>query len=273
MIVPMNARSMGWLFAAATLLMAAACTESVVPDASTMDSGGGDCTPACGLGRDCCGAECANLENDPRHCGTCGTVCGTGETCTAGACETTPCTATCTGGESCCGAQCCATGQICCDPQGPVSTEPTCVTPDERGTCPVGCAPLCMCAAPDTPIATPDGERPIASLRVGDLVFSVDGDAVVAVPIVATHQTPVSDHRVVRVTLDNGVTLEITGGHPTADGRTFADLFAGSRLGDLSIAAVEEVPYAHPFTYDILPGSSSGTYFAGGALIGSTLAR
>ena len=33
----------------------------------------------------------------------------------------------------------------------------------------------------------------------------------------------------------------------------------------------EVVPYAHDFTYDILPASDSGTYFAGGALVGSTL--
>jgi hypothetical protein len=37
------------------------------------------------------------------------------------------------------------------------------------------------------------------------------------------------------------------------------------------VARVSTVPYEHPFTYDILPGSESGTYFASGALIGSTL--
>jgi hypothetical protein len=30
-------------------------------------------------------------------------------------------------------------------------------------------------------------------------------------------------------------------------------------------------PALHPFTYDILPDSESGAYYAGGALIGSTL--
>jgi hypothetical protein len=30
-------------------------------------------------------------------------------------------------------------------------------------------------------------------------------------------------------------------------------------------------PARHPFTYDILPDSESGAYYAGGALIGSTL--
>ncbi len=38
------------------------------------------------------------------------------------------------------------------------------------------------------------------------------------------------------------------------------------------MVSVETVPYAHEMTYDILPGSDSGTYFASGALVGSTLA-
>ena len=36
---------------------------------------------------------------------------------------------------------------------------------------------------------------------------------------------------------------------------------------------VETVPYRHEYTYDILPASDSGTYFAGGVLVGSTLAE
>jgi len=131
---------------------------------------------------------------------------------------------------------------------------------------------LCpVCASPDTPIATPSGERPIAELRVGDLVYSFDGDAIVPVPLVAVGRTPVERHHVVRVVLGDGRRLEISAGHPTADGRTFGDLRAGGRLDGREIVSVELVPYEHPFTHDILPGSTSGAYFAAGALIGSTL--
>ncbi|HEX7602282.1 MAG TPA: hypothetical protein VF316_11780, partial [Polyangiaceae bacterium] len=42
-------------------------------------------------------------------------------------------------------------------------------------------------------------------------------------------------------------------------------------LGGVAIVAVEEIPYAHAYTYDILPDSDSASYFAAGALIGSTL--
>lgn len=190
--------------------------------------------------------------------------------CGAGQCANPPCNATCTGG-TCCGSECCAEGQICCDPQGPHVTGPRCLTPSASGTCPVGCAPLCDCASPDTPIATPDGERAIASLRVGDLVYSIDGSAVKAVPIVRIRQTPVSRHHVMRVRLATGVSLEISGGHPTADGRRFADLRAGSFLDSVPVISAEKVSYAYSSTFDILPASSSETYFAGGALIGSTI--
>jgi hypothetical protein len=145
------------------------------------------------------------------------------------------------------------------------------MTPVE-GTCPQGCAPLCVCASPDTPIATPDGDRPIASLAVGDLVYSVDHGLVVAVPIVRANRIAARDHVVKRVVLETGTVLEISAPHPTADGRLFGGLSAGDTLDGIAIRALSTIPYEHPYTYDILPDSDTGSYFAGGALIGSTLA-
>jgi hypothetical protein len=116
------------------------------------------------------------------------------------------------------------------------------------------------------------GERPIASLRPGDLVYSVDQTGIVVVPIQAIHQTAVSStHRVVRVHLENGATLDVSPGHPTLDARVFGDLQPGGRLGGVAITGVERVPYGLDRTYDILAASESGGYFAGGALIGSTM--
>ncbi len=129
----------------------------------------------------------------------------------------------------------------------------------------------CVCASPDTPIATPQGERPIADIAVGDLVYSVDHDAVVAVPVLRVNRAPVHDHHVVRVALASGVVIEVSPRHPTADGRTFGDLHAGDTLDHLGVTSAELVPYGHPFTYDILPASETHAYYAGGALIGTTL--
>jgi len=81
----------------------------------------------------------------------------------------------------------------------------------------------------------------------------------------------VHDHHVVRVTLAGGAVLEISARHPTADGRTFGDLRRGDTLDRIEVLSAELVPYAHPFTYDILPASETHTYVAGGALIGTTM--
>jgi hypothetical protein len=141
------------------------------------------------------------------------------------------------------------------------------------GTCPQGCISGCPCTAPTTPIATPTGDRPIADLRAGDLVYSVHRGAFAVVPIKLVHRTAVAPtHQVVEVRLAHGVLLQITPAHPTADGRSFADLRRGDRLDGVLVEAVRVVPYGQDFTYDILPDSDSGAYVAGGVLIGSALA-
>ena len=128
-----------------------------------------------------------------------------------------------------------------------------------------------ICASPSTPIATPSGERPIAELRVGDLVYSAHDGAIVAVPLVRVARTRVAAHRVMRVVLESGAVLDISPGHPTADGRSFADLSAGGTLDGQRIVTAELVPFEHAHTYDILPASDTKSYFAAGARIGTTL--
>jgi hypothetical protein len=82
----------------------------------------------------------------------------------------------------------------------------------------------------------------------------------------------VQNHHVVRVTLQSGRVLQISPGHPTADGRTFSELGAGMWLDESHpIKSAELVPFSFEATYDILPASNTGTYFAAGVLIGSTL--
>jgi hypothetical protein len=139
------------------------------------------------------------------------------------------------------------------------------------GTCPTGCA-ACACAAPATPIATPSGDRPIAELEVGDLVYSVDHGRLAIVPVARVHRQPVSSaHRMVELRLAHA-TLLLSPGHPTADGRTFAALGAGDRLDGVPVLGARLVAYDQGFTYDILPASDTGTYLAAGVLVGSTLA-
>jgi len=67
--------------------------------------------------------------------------------------------------------------------------------------------------------------------------------------------------------------LEISAPHPTADGRTFGDLRSDNLLDGQRIQSVAVIEYAHEYTYDILPASDTEFYFAGGILIGSTIAN
>jgi hypothetical protein len=137
----------------------------------------------------------------------------------------------------------------------------------------LGCPGPGRCASPETSIATAEGPRPIASLAAGDLVYSREGNAFVLVPLVRVSRTPVRNHRIVRVELDTGAVLEMSGPHPLGDGRRFADLRVGDRFDTARVVAVSVEPYGFDATYDILPASSTGTYIASGVTVGSTLAE
>ena len=251
--------------------VAIACDGECPCPAGVGGTGSAGCSTDCTTqGLTCCDGRCVNTGNDPDNCGACGTVCSGAASFCNGTCTAPTCDAatSCAAGETCCGSSCCSGEQMCClIMQGPWSTQ--CTDPVD-GTCPVGC-PLCDCADPDTPVATPTGERRIADLRVGDLVYSVDQKGVTVAPIVETRRTPVRHHHVVRVELSSGRVLELSGPHPTVDGRRFSDLAAGQTLDGTRIVSVELIDYRHAFTYDILPATDTGAYFAGGVAIGSTL--
>ena len=263
----------GSMSSSATATGGAAGTGAIATTTGT--GGSAPCNPGCSQqGLQCCAGRCVNLGNDIVNCGVCGKTCG-GEHpyCQAGTCTQSPCFAapppTCPAGGFCCGKQCCDAGQLCCyGPEGPGVLY--CAKPNEQGTCVPGC-PACVCAAPTTPIATPSGERPIADLRRGDTVYSVDGGQVRAVRVALTKRLPVSHHRAVRLQFEDGRTVLISAGHPLADGRMVGEVRAGDLLHGVSVRSVELVPYDFDATYDILPESDTGTYFAADALVGSTL--
>jgi hypothetical protein len=161
---------------------------------------------------------------------------------------------------------CTCAGTLC--EQGTPFTQCTATDPTEQTVTCVGGGP---CVSPDTPIATPEGDRPIAELRPGDLVYGARDGALDLVPVLRVSRTPVTNHHVVRVLTRGGAVLEVSELHPTADGRTFAELAVGDALdGDLVVSR-EVVPYPHGYTYDILPASDGGSYVASGLLIGTTL--
>jgi len=129
----------------------------------------------------------------------------------------------------------------------------------------------CECTAADTPVATPTGDRAIAELRPGDLVYSVHDRQIRAVPILRTNRVPVENHRMLRVRFASGSVIEMSPGHPTAEQVPIASLSVGQELAGECVVGIASVPYTQPYTYDILPASDSGSYFADGVLVGSTL--
>ena len=134
-----------------------------------------------------------------------------------------------------------------------------------RGGCPI-------CLAATARIATPYGEIPVAELHPGMLVWTIDAGRRVAAPIsVVGHTRAPVGHRVIRVVLADGRAVVASPGHPTADGRRIGDLKPGALLDGSPVLTSESLPYAGD-TWDLLPLSSSGEYWADGVLLGSTLA-
>jgi hypothetical protein len=113
---------------------------------------------------------------------------------------------------------------------------------------------------------------PIARLRPGDLVYSVDDHGIVVVPILHVAATPVTRHHVLRIEVEGGRSIEVSAPHPVLDGRRLDALKIGERLDGHRVVAVDRIPYRYGFTHDILPASDTGAYLAGGVWLGSTLA-
>ena len=135
---------------------------------------------------------------------------------------------------------------------------------------PLNC-PICL--ARDTRIATPSGDVAVDQLRLGDVVWTLDGSgARIAAPIVAMGHTPASStHEVVRIVLGDGRTVLVSPGHPTADGRHIGDIRAGDTLDGARVVWAKREPYNGGFTFDVRPAGASGTYWANGVLLLSTI--
>lgn len=126
------------------------------------------------------------------------------------------------------------------------------------------------CNSPGTKISTPLGPAAIEDLKAGDLVFSFGN---LPVPILEISKVRAVNHKVCRLVFDDGSTLDISPLHPLPDGRQIGSLTAGDTICGKKIAKSGLIPYKHDYTYDILPASVSGTYFANGICVGSTLKR
>jgi hypothetical protein len=78
-------------------------------------------------------------------------------------------------------------------------------------------------------------------------------------------------HLMVHLVLADGRELLASPGHRTADGRQLGTFAARETLEGSTITLWELVPYSGDRTYDLLPAGETGTYWANGILLSSTL--
>jgi hypothetical protein len=129
-----------------------------------------------------------------------------------------------------------------------------------------------ICLAADDRIATPSGDVLVGALRVGDIVWTADASgARVAAPVLAigSVQAP-AGHTVVRLALADGRVVRASPGHPLADGRRIGEVRAGDVVDGSVVVAAAREPYDGE-THDLLPAGPTGTYWANGVRLGSTL--
>ena len=136
---------------------------------------------------------------------------------------------------------------------------------------PYGYCPVCLSA--DSIINTPNGDVNVKDIKDGMTVWSTDSNGIIVKSkVIKINSVFVGDtHKVIDLQLSDGRELFVSPKHPTYDGRIIADLKVGETYDGAAVKSTELVQYKYQFTYDILPDSQTGFYWANGILVGSTL--
>jgi hypothetical protein len=134
--------------------------------------------------------------------------------------------------------------------------------------------PCPICLARGTRIATPLGDVPVEDLRVGEPVWSAtpDGRRVATLVARVGSMAVPATHEIVHLVLADGRALDVSPGHPLPTGRPVGTVAVGEPLDGSFVVSADRVRYDGGRTFDLLPAGPTGTYWANGVLLGSTLA-
>ena len=170
----------------------------------------------------------------------------------------------------------CPQGYVCIQSCGPPVVRDTDPPPpyycelEEEAKKPRIC-PICLSAASE--IASPDGPISVSALKAGMRVWSLDlrGEKIASTVLRVSRTSAPVTHQVVHLVLSDGREARVSPGHPTADGRTAGQLRVGDLYDGAHVRMTEMTPYQDKETFDLLPDSPTGLYWADGILFGSTL--
>jgi hypothetical protein len=130
-----------------------------------------------------------------------------------------------------------------------------------------------ICLASNTNISTPAGQVNIKNIKVGSRVWSQDQQGrKIASTVVQVSQTLVpKTHHVIHLMLADSREVWVSPSHPTITGAAVQTLRAGDWYDGSEILSAELIPYWDNYTYDLLPDSGTGFYWANGIILKSTL--
>lgn len=132
--------------------------------------------------------------------------------------------------------------------------------------------PCPICLSENTTIDTPYGYVSVRSIHEGDAVWTSDihGTRQI-VKVLKTTKIQVKNHQMSHIKFDDGRQVYVSPSHPLADGRPIGSIVVGDTLDGSMVKLAELVPYKGDYTYDILPSGDTGTYWANGVLLKSTI--
>lgn len=158
-----------------------------------------------------------------------------------------------------------------CQPSYPDNVQPATNRASDGSCQPIECHLKCL--PEGAMIATPDGERRVDEIGVGDAVWTMggDGERVAAHVLEVRSIEVVGEHEIVEATLADGRVVRASAGHPLAGAGTVGELERGAVIDGAAVESVRRVRYPGARTWDLLPDGPTGAYWADGVLLGSTL--